>query len=99
MSDEPVQKYPALPGVIPRLTSSWRRRAMREAHQDLPPMPGTNIHVLFFSQIEGLALIGHIFGDDARDQIAALCERHGPHSVITVATRQPTTRQPRREEP
>lgn len=64
---------------------------MREAHDILPRIAGTTVHVLVLDRDAGLSLIADRFGHDAALLIAAEMRRQGPASVPTLCCRVPFT--------
>lgn len=82
-------EYPILPGVIPELTDEMKERAMAQAHEDLPPMAGTRVSVLFYGYEEGVAALRELDYDDEklnllRDHSAEALAGPDPHIVIAM---------------
>lgn len=49
-ADAPV---PILPGVLPDLTDESQQRAMDQAHEDLPHIPGTQVRIFIVPLDDG----------------------------------------------
>lgn len=92
---EARQRYAAgeqlfAPGSITDRTPETLQRAMDEAHEILPYVPGTQVCVTVYDVDDGLKLIGDMFGDEAAVMVATkLLAEGGSCPAVIVSTRQP----------
>lgn len=86
--DYPV---PILPGIVPDLTEESKRRAMAQAHEDLPAIPGTQVRVLFMSIDDGLTRLASIgYTPEQLQQLRDQAELVGgddPHMAVATRSR------------
>lgn len=78
------------PGSIPDRTPETLQRAMDEAHEILPYIPGTQVCLTVYEVADGLKLIGEMFGDEAAVVVATkLIGEGGSCPAVILSTRQP----------
>lgn len=96
-ADDPV---PVIPGVIPDLSEASKAQAMREAHEQLPPVKRSTVSVLFLDPAEGINLIAEHFGPAAAETMRGkLADVGGSDPHIVIATRLPRHTQPKESTP
>ena len=79
---------PACPGALPDSSPESLARAMREAHEILPYVPGTRVEVCTYEREAGLALVREYFGGEpAVAQVRELLDGFGPAAVVTICAR------------
>lgn len=80
-----------LPGIIPDLTQPSMDRAMLQAHEDLPPIPGTCVRILVYPLDDGYRLLlENGWTDDQVNQLrhhAAAVGGDDPHMIIATRDR------------
>ncbi len=85
----PPVTFRVVPGVLPDGTAESLEVAMAEAHDALPAIPGTRVHVALWPRREGLAQVAEHFGPEAVQLITERLDELGPEAVITFCSRIP----------
>jgi len=80
---------PMVPGVVPDGTVETLERALAEAHEDLPQIPGTRVEVVTFEPAVGLAIVEDAFGAETALEIARRLDECGPDALVALAGRFP----------
>lgn len=77
---------PVCPGIIPDASEEQLQRALREAHDVLPQIPGTRVCVVHFPPVEGFERLRQVgYGDDAIETMRRLlAEQPDPHTARIV---------------
>lgn len=81
-------RVPVIPGVIPDRSEASIEMAMRQAHEELPEVRNTRVHLQLFEPAVGLGLIADHFGSVAvsimQQQLAKI---GGSEPTIVLAAR------------
>ena len=83
---------PVCPGIIPDASEEQLQRALAEAHEVLPPIPGTRVCVVHFPPIEGFERLRQIgYGDQAIETMRGLLAEQPDQRTarIVVCYREP----------
>jgi hypothetical protein len=78
-----------VPGVVPNGQPETLEVALAEAHDALPPIPGTRVELMTWEPTEGLLTVEHMFGSAAAHLLAGRLTAAGPDALVVFAMRVP----------
>ena len=81
-----LDNVPVCPGIIPDTSDEQLQRALAEAHEVLPRIPGTRVCVVHFPPVEGFERLRQVgYGDEAIEMLRGLlAEQPDPHTARIV---------------